>query len=86
MQMRSSSTVTGLAVLDVLREERLQDAALSTGRHLCAGLQRLQARRQPPLPTLPCWPRQSLRPVPHLQHQGAIQHGSKMLRSQCNGV
>jgi 4-aminobutyrate aminotransferase-like enzyme len=36
---------TGLAVLDVLREERLQEAALATGQHLRAGLQRLQACR-----------------------------------------
>lgn len=32
----------GLAVLRVLSEERLQDAALATGHHLTAGLRRLQ--------------------------------------------
>lgn len=30
-------------MLEVLREERLQEAALATGQHLRAGLQRLQA-------------------------------------------
>ena len=39
----SAATGSGLAVLEVLREERLQEAALATGQHLRAGLQRLQA-------------------------------------------
>ena len=34
----------GLAVLDVLEEERLQEHALRVGRHLIAGLRDLQAR------------------------------------------
>lgn len=38
-----AATAAGLAVLEVLREERLQDAALATGQHLRTSLQRLQA-------------------------------------------
>ena len=41
---KSFRLATGLAVLEVLKEERLQQAALATGQYLRAGLQRLQAR------------------------------------------
>ena len=37
----------GLAVLDVLRDERLQERALVVGRHLAASLRRLQDRHAP---------------------------------------
>lgn len=37
----------GLAVLQVIKEEKLQAAALATGVHLKAGLARLQVRVTP---------------------------------------
>ncbi len=40
------SCAAGLAVLDVIRDQRLQENALRTGAHLLEGLHRLQARHE----------------------------------------